>query len=277
MKEFCFDGQLHIPPERIEETLALAINRGLDAVFFTDYGNTDSFNFISANDNDKTRVLDSNKWNIEQKSQTLLKLSNQYGNIYVLKAEEIKTRQGHILAWGIKEPIKNGLDIKETFNQIYQQKGIGVFSHLFMTLFHGCAREGFDYVYNHFRSYPLGVEQNGQVGKSWEMIFHPNKKIKELAEEYGVACFGTSDIHGRYLQEHRNIGKRYHSSIPREYIEPDRMTESLAEVMSSRQEVVKVVGDTNSTLETILWNLSSIRKNGKGKMADLVDGVIGSF
>lgn len=46
---FYFNGQLHIPQERVEETLEIAIARGLDALIFTDYNKTFNFYYLTEN------------------------------------------------------------------------------------------------------------------------------------------------------------------------------------------------------------------------------------
>lgn len=272
---FYFDGQLHIPARRIEETVSIAIDRGLDALFFTDYGHTGNFDYISANsDAEGKHILTPNKWDIQPKSKTVLELSNENGSTYILKAEEVKTKEGHLLVWGIEEAIENGLGIRETLQRTYQQGGIGVFSHLLMGLFHGCGRDNFNEMYKAFRRYPLGLEQNGQIAWIWDKIFGSNEKVGRLAREHGLACFGTSDIHGAYRKEHKKVGKRYHSSVPRKYIDPEKIKESLAEIMISNPEDIRIEGGTNSLLETILWNLASVKQNGRKKISDLADGFL---
>lgn len=273
---FYFDGQLHIPLPRMEETISTAISRGVDALFFTNYGNTANFDYLALNrDSEGRDILAPSLWDIERVSETVLSLSGKDGELYVLKSEEVKTKQGHLLIWGIKESIENGLDIEETLRRTYQQGGVGVFSHLMMGLFHGCGRDVFDGMSGKFKGYPLGVEQNGQIAWIWDKLFGSNRQVKELANEYGLACFGTSDIHGTYIKEHKKVGERYHSSVPKEKIDPKKMRESLADIMLSHPEVVQVEGNTNFLLETVSWNLDSIRINGRKKISDLVDGVFG--
>jgi hypothetical protein len=176
--------------------------------------------------------------------------------------------------WGIEQAIEYGLDIDESLQRTYQQNGVSVFSHLLLGLFHGCGLEVFDEMYRSFKSYPLGVEQNGQISWMWDKIFGSNREVRELAEEREIACFGTSDIHGTYRQEHRKVGSRFHSSLHRDYVDPEKLRESLAEVMTSNPEAVQIEGNSNSLLESILWNVASVRKNGWEKIADLMDGAL---
>lgn len=281
MKEgrFQIDGQLHIPPERLEETISTAIERGLDALVFTDYGSTSNFDFLEGNKDKKgDNVLNPKAWDVEKKSDIVLKLLSEKGNIYIIKGEELKTKQGHLLAWGIEEPIECNIDIEETIKRIYKQRGIAVFPHLLTQSFHGCGEEVFKSVYKRIRELspypllppPLGLEQNGQIPSRW---MKDNKDVEKIAREHNIPCFGTSDIHGNYRQEHRKIGLRNYSSINKIFIDTDNIVESLKTTMVLYPTEIKVEGAENTLLETVLWNVDSIRKNGFGKIKDLVDGI----
>ncbi|MEK6861764.1 MAG: hypothetical protein AABY07_07375 [Nanoarchaeota archaeon] len=268
---FTFDGHLHIPTYRIEETARTAIARGLDAIILTNYGNTSAFDYLARNrDENNNRILSSRDWDIVSLSETVLDLLSEKGVLRIIKGEEIVTKQGHLLAWGIKEAIDNGYDIEETLRRIYHQGGLAIFPHLLTRLFHGCGRKVFYEMYRRFRTEPLGVEQNGQIPN----ILSDNKRVKELAEEYNVVCFGNSDIHGKYREEHKNIGLRLHTSVSRIAIHPDYFIDGLRELMVDYPGIyIDIVGNTNSLLETILWNIESVRINKGKKLVDLLDGL----
>lgn len=273
---FKFDGHLHIPSYRIEASLASAMENGLDAVIFTDYRKIVNFYYLTNNkDEEGNSILTKNKWDIRRISRQVLKILNKDGEIYVIKGEEIPTKQGHLLAWGIEERIEEGLDIEETLCRVYKQNGIAIFPHLFNRMFRGCGKEVFENMYKKFSKskFLLGLEQNGQIPK----IFGDYEMVRGLADEYGVACFGNSDIHGGYLWEHKKIGKRLYSSIPKEYVDIKNFIESLGFMMGFNQEIINIEGETNSLLETILWNIDSLRKNGREKLADLLYGAKVAF
>jgi len=270
-EEFTLDGQLHIPTYRVEETLETAIKRGLNAVIFTDYGTTNPYDALRLNKDDEGyAVLDPTRWDHSDISQITMKVSCDKGDIYVIKGEEVKTKQGHLLIWGIKEAIENGVDIEEALKRTYQQGGVAVFSHLVTRLFHGCGEKLFREMYKKFNGQPLGVEQNGQITSRW---ISDNEKVERIARRYNVSCFGTSDIHGRYREEHKKIGLRNYTSIDSSLIDSGFIIESLSEIMLFSPEKIKVGGDTNSLTETFLWNLSSLRQNGFRKVLDLFDGL----
>ncbi len=270
---FYFDGQLHIPIKRIQGAMSKAVERGLDAVIFTNYGNTDNFDRLVENkDKEGNPILDKADWDIKRVSSTVLEVATYNRKLYVIKGEEIKTKQGHLLAWGIQDPIDNQIDLEDCLKEVYKQGAIPVFSHLLTTSFAGCGRELFEVMYKRFEKEPLGVEQNGQIPVSSS----DNREVKFLAEQYDVACFGTSDIHGAYLDEHMKVGLRLHTRLPTERVDVLNFNESLRQIMLFRPEDVVVGGDVNKKYETLLWNLDSIRKNGLPKVKELVAGYIRS-
>ncbi len=52
-------------------------------------------------------------------------------NILLLPGCEISSRDGHILAYNIRQEIKKGLSARETIDEIHAQKGIAVAAHPF--------------------------------------------------------------------------------------------------------------------------------------------------
>ncbi|MHA1229327.1 MAG: PHP domain-containing protein [Candidatus Helarchaeota archaeon] len=88
----------------IKDLFNTAINKGLDAIIITDH------NILS------TRIL--------------LNFPIEYFDILkVFIGEEITTIDGDILAYGISEPIPQGLTAEKTINLIHDQNGIAVAAH----------------------------------------------------------------------------------------------------------------------------------------------------
>lgn len=58
------------------------------------------------------------------------KLEKKYG-IAVITAEEVSTRSGHVLAFGINEWIRPGMTVEETIDDVHSQGGIAVAPHPF--------------------------------------------------------------------------------------------------------------------------------------------------
>jgi len=63
-------------------------------------------------------------------SQQAVKLGKKH-NIIVIPAEEITTSNGHMIALGIQEEIKPGMDVHETIDAIHGQGGVATAPHAF--------------------------------------------------------------------------------------------------------------------------------------------------
>ena len=265
---FYFDTHLHIPEERMEEVLCTSIERGIDAIFVTDYEFTNSYENLSKNkDHDGNPVINPKKWDIKHIKYNILEISNNNGSICAVKGNEVSTKQGHVLVWNAKEKINDRLDIEETLRQTYNQKGIAVFPHLLVNLFLGCGQEVFDEMYKKFPK--IGLEKNGQI----PAIFNYNKKVLDAAREEKIACFGGSDIHGLYLGEYKKVGLLTHSSIDKKYINPKIIFESLEYIMMQQPDEIKIEGKSNSLFDLIMWNLDCFRKYPVGKTKFSLQGI----
>tara|TARA_Y100000310_G_scaffold338796_1_gene429499 strand:- start:4572 stop:5411 length:840 start_codon:yes stop_codon:yes gene_type:complete len=269
-ERFYFDGQIHIPVERLEETLIAAIDNGLDAIIPTDYDGLPVFTALAKNKyEDGSQLLDERQWKTEWKDlDYCIEVTKEDKTIYVFKGQEIKTmdgeREGHLLAWCIDEALPTGMPLIKNFQFIYDQNGIPVFAHPFVSLFHGCGEQGFNEWHKEFGQmedfYPLGLDVNGQIAPIWEKFFHSNQKVEELGENHNIPVFGTSDAHGAYGKEYLKVGRRYHTSVPKNLINPDDFRGSLQYIMENHPDEIAVHGDTNTLRETVSWNLRSKMK-----------------
>ena len=267
MGQFRFDGQLHIPQDRLMTSIEVASSNKLDAIAYTDYSHTKNFDFLAEKNNVRMTAT-SRAWKVEHVSPVVLRLHSGEDDLYVIKAEEIKTNQGHILAWGIRHALPSGEEYYDTMQQIFDQGGLVVFDHLLSKRFNGCGAQVFLDALDQFPGEPIAVEQNGQIPDYYSF----NQDVADLARTHGVACFGTSDIHGKYLKEYMKIGKRLHSVIDGDYITPSDIIGSLKYIMYSEPEAVTIEGKVNSYFESLAWNLESIRQNGWKKIAENIMG-----
>ena len=266
--QFYFDTHLHIPEERMEKVLCTSIERGIDAIFITDYELTNSYEHLSENkDSCENPVINPKKWDIKHIKYNILEISNNNGSVYAVKASEVSTKQGHVLVWNAKEKINSGIDIEETLRQAYNQKGEVVFPHLLVKLFLGCGQEVFDEMSKKFPK--IGLEKNGQI----PAIFNYNKKVVDVAREKKIACFGGSDIHGLYLNEYKKVGLLTHSSIDKKYINPKTIFESLEYIMMQYPDEIKIEGKSNSLFDLIMWNLDCFRKYPMKKTKFSLQGI----
>ncbi len=58
--------------------------------------------------------------------------------ILLIPGEEVSTKQGHILALGINEPVESNRDILETIDEIHEQGGVAIAAHPFDLRRQGC-------------------------------------------------------------------------------------------------------------------------------------------
>lgn len=109
-------GELDAPYDcgvSIAEQAAQALTHGIDAIFVTNHNTMDGYEQL------RRYVLDHEKFN----------------HIQVLPAEEITISDGsHVIAYGIHEPVKPGMSLEETVDEIRLQDAISSAPHPFSLL-----------------------------------------------------------------------------------------------------------------------------------------------
>ena len=269
MSEYQFDFHTHVPLRRIRETLAKAILRGLNAVAFTDYDSTFTFDHLVKNDFNGEPVLDTRGWKIQQLDDYLLRISKgEEFKIEVIRGEEVKSKEGDILAIGIRRPVAGGLSAQDTIERIYKQSGIVVFPHLAASYFGGCGEEVFRNVQGKFPGLPLALEVNAQYPE----FFPWNNVARKLGIEHNLPVFAHSDIHGNYLKEHEKIGLKYHTSI--HGIFSNDPISDLKKAMLERPGSFREEGNANNILETLAWNVHSFWKHCPSKSKSTLEGFL---
>nr|MBA4404861.1 hypothetical protein [Nanoarchaeum sp.] len=262
---FKTDLHLHFPRRDEYKLLEVAIANGINLLNINDYGTTKRFDAISNNINYiGDRFLPSKEWGLEILSPVLLRVHNRSGYVYLVKGEEVKTKQGHFVAVGIKNSIPNGKDIIAVLNDVHSQGGFGIFAHPLSILYRGCGEKVVKEICIRYSKVPLTLEQNAQIPESLGF----NQDALKLANELNIACFGNSDIHGRYLKEYKKVGTKLHSVIPKELIDESRIVESLENVILNSPEKIVVEGELNSLLETFSWMAHSFIRNRGLTMLD---------
>ncbi|MCX6758277.1 MAG: PHP domain-containing protein [Candidatus Nealsonbacteria bacterium] len=103
--------------------------------------------------------------------------------ILVIISEEVKSKQGDILALNIKEPIPNKLSAEETITRIHGQGGTAVIAHPFGSM---CGFDG-------------DMENIMQRAEAMEVlnasVFWGNKKALDFMKNHGCAFTVGSDAH----------------------------------------------------------------------------------
>ncbi len=120
-----------------------------------------------------------------------LSAANELGLLYV-RAVEVSTRDGHVLAYGVREIVPRGLTVDETIEKIHELGGVAVAAHpkrfpsgIGLSL----ARSG--------RFDGIEIINGGSSARS-------NKGARRVAESKGCAITAGSDAH-----ELDQLGKAY--------------------------------------------------------------------
>lgn len=103
---------------------------------------------------------------------------------YIICGEEITTKSGHILAWGIEEFIPPGLSLEETIDRINNAGALAVVPHVHTPL--GIGEKNFRRIADNVH----GIELS--IGIPIQAL---HRKIYDLAKEYGIKVFAGTDSH----------------------------------------------------------------------------------
>jgi len=103
--------------------------------------------------------------------------------LLLVPATEVTTREGHVLAYGIKKEIPSELPLEKALEEIHGQNGIGIAAHPFMGQF-----GMHDAVYSHTID---GIEGfNAMTFRREE-----NNQAKNAAKKLRIPCIAGSDAH----------------------------------------------------------------------------------
>jgi len=118
-------------------------------------------------------------------------LANELGLVFV-RAVELSTKDGHVLAYGVHELVPRGLPVKETIEKVHEAGGVAVAAHprrfpsgIGLELARSCTFDGIE------------VINGGSSPRS-------NRHARRVAESKGTAVTAGSDAH-----ELDQIGKAY--------------------------------------------------------------------
>ena len=156
------------------------------------------------------------------------------GKVIIIPAEEVSSKEGHIVALGIDREIPRGLSIQETIDLIHEAGGYAIAAHPYRW-WSGLGEEN-------TRKYPFdGVEaRNGRsVAKS-------NRQSERLAREIGKPITAGSDAH---TPDHIGDG----------YVEmPDDIVDWQGAVKAVMEGRCKVYSDSRRAWGTFKYGTKSI-------------------
>jgi predicted metal-dependent phosphoesterase TrpH len=99
-------------------------------------------------------------------------------SIPFIRGEEVRTREGDLLAINITEEIPRGLSCEETLDLIREQGGISILAHPFDKTRKGCLNEKAD-----------AIELNARASKE------DNRRAAEYARKHNLPLVADSDAH----------------------------------------------------------------------------------
>jgi predicted metal-dependent phosphoesterase TrpH len=140
---------------------------------------------------------------------TLERLRSSYPGYWFIPGVEISTREGHLLAYGIRESPPANLPLAETLERVSALGGISVLAHPFRWV-HGVGRR------IAAKAPVQGIE--GRNGKNSELA---NTQAELLAARRSIASTGGSDAHEPNL-----VGRAF-TEFPQEVTSLDDLLEQI--------------------------------------------------
>lgn len=110
--------------------------------------------------------------------------------LVIIPGIEISTRQGHLIALGIREPVPPGLEVMETIRIAHDLGALVILPHPFHVWRHGVARR---------LHAPLSEVDAIEVFNSRYIVGSANLKAARIARRLGKPCVGGSDAHNARL------------------------------------------------------------------------------
>src|SRR3989344_6354082 len=129
-----YDRDPPVSVSRLRNIMDAAFEKKISFVV-TDHNTTAAFEALKKNEYKGERILEKTEYKgmgCVLKCQRKERVSKkEYGTaeIYVIRGEEISTKQGHVLAVGIENAIRPRMEIADTCREIKNQQGIAIIAH----------------------------------------------------------------------------------------------------------------------------------------------------
>ncbi len=174
--------------------------------------------------------------------------------VIIIPAEEVSSKEGHIVALGIDRQIPRGLSIQETIDRIHEAGGYAIAAHPYRW-WSGLGEKN-----------TLAYDFDGTEGKNGRSVKRDNRRSMKLAERIGKPITAGSDAHAP-----PRIGDSY-------IVMPDTIStwqEAVAFIMSDAPR--EVVSGDRGVLRTLKYGFKSIfewmfRGFKKMRIPDIVQG-----
>ena len=125
--------RLTLNPQKLRNNVARLFSLGLSAAF-TDHGTLEPYKALQRNHYRGEKILDNSHTIVDH--GRFLEIHKDGRMIYIICGEEFMTKvnnrpAGHVLAFGLKDPIKDRMTPQATIEAIKAQKGIIIAAHIF--------------------------------------------------------------------------------------------------------------------------------------------------
>lgn len=175
----------------LEEIIDNAINNEVDVIAITDHFVDKAFVLLS----EDGRELLGPEYNIE-KGDTFLVIKRHGRKLVLVKGKEVSTEGGyHILALAYLGQIFNFQSVKDTLEQIRENKGIAIIAHPCNTLSHGIGASFLRKLAEQENTQNLIDAVEVFNANSFFPMFWNNLQAQRLAKKLGLAEVAGSDAH----------------------------------------------------------------------------------
>ena len=132
-------------------------------------------------------------------SKIAIELSKNIDNLLVIPSIEISSNKGHILGFGVENPIPRDLPPEETIERIHDESGVAIIPHPFSSY-----RNGLFFKHRKLMKKLVNSKGNSNGSSAIEgvevlnaryIIGYSNTKSNRLANEHNLAKIGSSDSH----------------------------------------------------------------------------------
>jgi hypothetical protein len=216
-----FEGHMHVLPENADTNFRLkqkyisvvkkvadvALKKRMHTIIFTDMNHTESFNLLKQNPKQENSYLFDDAYQRDIRgNKVILTKANESLSIY--NGEEIQTKQGDILAWGINKLIKPHKGLDETIEEIFDNGGRVIVPHPMTPTIWGITG-GIGYknlcqTYEKYGDKILIEVLNGQLAGPANYF---NIQANSIADKIGAKKVGGSDARCFMSNQYNRVGE----------------------------------------------------------------------
>lgn len=128
-------------------------------------------------------------------SKIAIELSKKIDNLLIVPSIEISSSKGHILGFGVKTLIPQGLSPEETIERIHDEGGIAIVPHPFSLYRNGLFFKDRKNINNLVNFEEPNSIEGVEVLNARYIFGYSNNRANKLANKHDLAKIGSSDSH----------------------------------------------------------------------------------